>query len=185
MSHMIATLSRLNRMSMPNRLFSVSGPDSSSLLSEVPWNKINWSAPGPDVICNYWVKKITVLQQPLGTVMGELLNKDASLPTWVNTGRASLIPKEGEWDTTNHRPITCLNTTYKLLTSLMIPEVDNHLDETGLLQNDQRRARERVSGCLDNLLIDKVVMEDSKDRRRNMTCAWIDVRKAYDSVDHS
>ena len=24
----------------------------------------------------------------------------------------------------------------------MIPEVDNHLDETGLLQNDQRGARE-------------------------------------------
>ena len=68
--------------------------------------KRNWSAPGPDAICNYWVKKITVLHQPLGTVMGKLLNEDASLPTWVNRGRTSLIPKEGEWDTANHRPNT-------------------------------------------------------------------------------
>ena len=28
-------------------------------------------------------------------------------------------------------------------------------------------------------------MVDVEDRRRNMACAWIDVRKAYDSVDYS
>ena len=46
----------------------------------------------------------------------------------------------------------------------------------------EERAREGVSECLDNLLIDEVVMEDAKDRRRNMACAWIDVRKAYTIV---
>ena len=48
-----------------------------------------------------------------------------------------------------------------------------------------KMAREGVSGCLDNLLIDKATMEDVKDQQRNMACAWIDVCKAYDSVDYS
>ena len=65
------------------------------------------------------------------------------------------------------------------MTSLTIPEVDNHLDETGVLQTTKE---ERESECPD--AIDKVVMEDAKDRRRNMQCSWIDIRKAYDSVDH-
>ena len=147
--------------------------------------KKNWSAPGPDGICNYWLKKLTVLHKPLSEIIEELLNDDTSLPAWINRGRTLLIPKEGEWDTANQRPITCLNTTYKLMTSLMVPYVDNHLEQTGLLQKDQRGAREGVSGCLDNLLIDKVIMEDVKERRRNMACAWIDVRKAYDSVNYS
>ena len=41
-----------------------------------------------------------------------------------------------------------------------------------------------TNGALDNLLIDKTVLEDARDHRRNMACAWVGVRKAYDSVDH-
>ena len=48
------------------------------------------------------------------------------------------------------------------------PHADSHLGETGLLQSDQRGAREGVSGCLDYLLIHKAVMEDVKDRRRRV-----------------
>ena len=144
-----------------------------------------FSVPGPDGICDYWLKKLTAMHQPLVEIAQELLDNDDRLPGWINRGCTSLISKEGEWSTPNHRPITCLNTTYKLMTSLLMPHADSHLWETGLLQSDQRGAREGVSGCLDNLLIDKAVMGDVKDRRRNMACAWIDVRKAYDSVDYS
>ena len=37
---------------------------------------------------------------------------------------------------------------------------------------------------MDNLLIDKAVMLDCHRGKRNLSVAWIDVRKAYDSVDH-
>ena len=40
------------------------------------------------------------------------------------------------------------------------------------------------SGTIDNLLIDRMVSEDSTRGRRNLSMAWIDVKKAYDSVDH-
>ena len=37
---------------------------------------------------------------------------------------------------------------------------------------------------MDNLLIDRAVMLDCHRGKRNLSMAWIDVRKAYDSVDH-
>lgn len=31
---------------------------------------------------------------------------------WLSTGRVVLIPKEGEWEVPNQRPITCLKVAY-------------------------------------------------------------------------
>ena len=50
---------------------------------------------------------------------------------------------------------------------------------------DQRGAKEKCSGTLENLLIDDMVLKDSRDNKRNLSCCWIDVRKAYDSLSHS
>ena len=77
-----------------------------------------------------------------------------------------------------------MNTVYKAVTTTLINPVNQHLDEHQLIQRNQRGACERTNGTLDNLLIDKTVLEDARDHRRNMVCAWVDVRKAYDSVDH-
>ena len=40
-------------------------------------------------------------------------------------------------------------------------------------------------GTKDQLLINKTVLEDCKRRQRNLSMAWIDYRKAFDSVPHS
>ena len=52
------------------------------------------------------------------------------------------------------------------------------------MQGDQRGAKEKCSGTFDNLLIDQMVLQDAQQRRRNLSMAWVDVAKAYDSVDH-
>ena len=39
-------------------------------------------------------------------------------------------------------------------------------------------------GCIDNLLIDKTVLEDASKFKKNLSCVWIDTRKALDSVSH-
>ena len=49
---------------------------------------------------------------------------------------------------------------------------------------EQRGARDNCSGTDDNLLIDRMVCEDAQGEKRNLSMAWIDVAKAYDSVDH-
>lgn len=39
-------------------------------------------------------------------------------------------------------------------------------------------------GCIDNLLIDKAVLDDAQFNRKNITYVWVDVKKAFDSVSH-
>ena len=47
------------------------------------------------------------------------------------------------------------------------------------------RDREKCSGTLENLLIDDMILKDARDNKRNISCCWIDVKKAYDSLSHS
>lgn len=78
----------------------------------------------------------------------------------------------------------CLNTIYKWYTSCLLGPIDERLKKYGLMQGDQRGAKEGCSGTGDNLLIDRMVGQDSQRGKRNVRMAWVDVRKAYDSVDH-
>ena len=52
---------------------------------------------------------------------------------------------------------------------------------TILLQLDQRGGKARSLGSIDNQFIDKAVCINN---HKNLSCAWYDVRKAYDSVSH-
>ena len=47
----------------------------------------------------------------------------------------------------------------------------------------RRGALERAA--VDSVLIDRVVTLDCQRRRRNLSMAWVNVKKAYDSVNHS
>ena len=43
---------------------------------------------------------------------------------------------------------------------------------------DQKGAKDKSSGTLENLLIDDMVLKDAHDNKRNLSCGWIDVKKA-------
>ena len=62
--------------------------------------------------------------------------------------------------------------------------MNQHLEHYGLMEGQQRGAKSGCFGTMDNLLIDRAVMLDCQRGKRNLSMAWIDVRKAYDSVDH-
>ena len=62
--------------------------------------------------------------------------------------------------------------------------MDDHLGEHELMKNEQRGAKEGSSSTTDNLLIDKTVTFDCHRNRRNLSMSWVDVKKAYDTVDH-
>ena len=66
--------------------------------------KKNWSSLGLDKITNYWI--ITTL------VNDE--SKTLPVPSWLAEGRTVMIPKKDNHAPQDFRPITCLNTTYKL-----------------------------------------------------------------------
>ena len=62
--------------------------------------------------------------------------------------------------------------------------MNHHLEKNGLMEREQRGEREKCSGTFDNLLIDRLVYQDSQRGKLNFSMAWVDVRKAFDTVDH-
>ena len=152
---------------------------------KVIMKKRNWSAPGPDRIVNFWWKRANCLHVGIVSAFQVIAQSDQDVPLWFTEGRTSLIPKPGDFSSENQRPITCLNTVYKWFTSCLLEPVNSHLEDYDLMEGEQRGAKEKCSGTTDNLLIDRMVCQDSQRGRRNISMAWIDVRKAYDSVSHN
>ena len=146
--------------------------------------KKNWSAPGPDRLANFWWKHAYALHEGVVSSFQAISEYEEDFPAWFSEGKTSLIPKTGKFTSDNQRPITCLNTMYKWFTSCLLVPTDKHLDEYDLMEGAQRGARAGCSGTVDNLLIDRTVALDCHRRRRNLSMAWIDVKMAYDSVDH-
>ena len=54
------------------------------------------------------------------------------------------------------------------------------------MDEQQRGAKTGCTGTVDNLLIDRMITLDCQRNKRslNFSIAWIDMRKAYDSVDY-
>ncbi|KAL9965991.1 hypothetical protein ACROYT_G023995 [Oculina patagonica] len=85
----------------------------------------------------------------------------------------------------NYRPITCLPTMYKILTSIIAERTYTFLNEHQLLPSEQEGCKRGSYGCKDQLLINKMILEDWKTKKKNLSTAWIDYKKAFDSVPHT
>ena len=104
-------------------------------------------------------------------------------PEWMTTGRTALVQKEKNKGkvASNYRPITCLPIMWKLLTSI----ISESLEETDTIPHRQKGYRRKCRGTKDQLLIDKMVVMNSKRRKTNLSMAWIDYKKAFDMIPHS
>ena len=151
--------------------------------AKVVRKKRNWSAPGPDRIANYWWKCAHILHGKVIECFKAISTKE-EYPLWFSEGKTTLILKPGEFSSQNQRPITCLNTLHKWYTACLMAPINDHLTEYNLMESQQRGAKSGRSGTMVNLLIDRMVIQDCVRGRRNISMAWIDVKKAYNSVDH-
>ena len=64
-------------------------------------------------------------------------------------------------------------------------EMYNFLEGEELLPEEQKGCRKKSRGTNDQLFIDKTVMEEVMQRKRNVAMAWVDYKKVYDMVPHS
>jgi len=145
----------------------------------------SWKAAGPDGVHAFWLKQLTTLHERLAMQLQATM--DEGVADWLTKGRTVLIMKDKEKRAVadNYRPITCLPTTWKLLTSVISEEIYKHLEENNLMTFEQKGCRKAVRGTKDQLLIDKMVLKDCKERKVALHAAWIDYKKAFDSVPHS
>ena len=80
----------------------------------------------------------------------------------------------------NFRPITCLPLMWKLLTGMISEDMYCFMENENLLPEEQKGCRRKNMGQKDQLLTDKTILKDCRERRTNLAMAWIDYRKAYD-----
>ena len=148
----------------------------------------NWVAPGKDEVHGYWIKHLTSLHERMARQLEDILRSSTTENwTWMTMGRTTLLMKSRDKGPvpSNYRPITCLPSTYKLLTSIIAESMQAYLETNGLIPREQKGNRKKSRGTKDQLLIDKMILRNCKRRKTNLHVAWIDYKKAFDSLPHS
>ena len=120
--------------------------------------KRNWSAPGPDLLVNFWLKRLLVIHPRIEETFMDIINSGCGMEPWFCRGRTALLEKPGEWAHDNTRPITCTNNMYKRFTTVLKHIFNEDGKKHEILQMDQRGANEKCSGTQENLLIDNMVL---------------------------
>ena len=119
-------------------------------------------------------------------LLQECLNT-GECPNWMTTGWTALIlkdPSKGN-QPVNYRPITCLPLMWKALTAVLADKLYAHLENQGIIGDEQKGCRRNTRGTKDHLLVEKAVLRDCKSRKTNLAIGWIDYQKAYDLIPHS
>ena len=153
-----------------------------SQLKRIP----NWKAPGSDELHGYWLKNFRALHQRMAEQLQHCINNHQA-PEWMTTGRTALVQKDKSKGNvaSNYRPITCLPIMWKLLTGIISERLYNYLEETKTIPHQQKGCRRKCRGTKGQLVIDKMVMMNSKRRKTNLSMAWIDYKKAFNMILHS
>ncbi|KAL1447199.1 hypothetical protein WDU94_005635 [Cyamophila willieti] len=146
----------------------------------------NWKSPGLDKIHNYWWKYFTSVHPHLGHHINNVIEHPEQMPAFLNQGITYLQPKcEEIQNAKNYRPITCLNTLFKIITCIITDRVEEFITNNQIMTENQKGCKKNSRGCKEQLIIDHVICAQAKKRCKNLSVAWVDYVKAYDSVPHS
>ena len=74
--------------------------------------------------------------------------------------------------------------SYKIMMGVVAKYMWEHTMENELWDKGQLGAVEGVLGTVDQLIIDRCIMEEVKEYHRNLAVAFYDYKKAYDKVHH-
>ena len=138
-----------------------------------------------DKLHNFWWNKPTTLHPKVAVAFDRLIAQPENCPDWLTTGQTTLIAKkEPTRNPSNYRPITSLPVMYKILSSIVTSRMSHHINTSKIIPNEQKGNASNTSGTIDQLIINKMVMDNVKLKQLNISTAWLDYKKAFDSVPH-
>ena len=132
----------------------------------------NWKSPGPDGVQGYWLKNLSSIHQRLALQLNDCLQK-GSVPAWMTTGKTVLCVKDKSKGSlvSNFGPITCLPLLWKLLTGIIADSMYEHLEKESVLPFEQKGCIRATRGTKDQLLIDKMIINNCK--REKLIWQWL------------
>jgi hypothetical protein len=66
----------------------------------------------------------------------------------------------------NYRPVICLPTIYKLITSIISRRTQKYMDSEKLMPKEQKGCSRGSKECKDQLLISKAILQECKSRKK-------------------
>lgn len=112
------------------------------------------------------------------TCLQQLSSKSRHMSKLFNNGTACLLPKCGETDSPkNYRPITCLPTMYKTLTSILSDRTCCHMLNNNLLPSEQKGRRKGSCGSREQLLVNKAIMKEAKSRKKTLRQLGLTIKR--------
>ena len=146
----------------------------------------NWNGSGPDVVQGYWIKYLTPFHERIVAQLNTILST-ACVLHWMTTGRTVWCMKDpGKSNAVdNYRLISCLPVMWKVFSGMLAEEIYEYLEGKNLFPHEQKGCKKKSRGTKDQLLIDKTILRNCKNRKVNLAMAWIDYSKAYDMIPHS
>jgi ribonuclease HI len=96
----------------------------------------------------------------------------------------SEIPKPGDpKDMNNLRPISLINCIYKIYSNILTLRLSNYFESNNFFSELQGGFRKEHS-CIDMIKVLTSIFEDSRQYKNDIHVLYIDIRKAFDSVEH-
>ncbi|GFT84001.1 retrovirus-related Pol polyprotein from type-2 retrotransposable element R2DM [Nephila pilipes] len=154
---------------------------------EEVWDKLRGlknSAPGPDGIQYSTLKARDPGAHLLSAIYNKVLDLSTIPSSWKNS-KVVLIPKSGDLsDISNWRPVSLLNTTGKVFSSVLAARLSSWSDINNRLSSFQKGFREN-DGCAEHNFLLEQAIGHARRAHKNISMAWLDLENAFGSVPHS
>lgn len=140
-----------------------------------------WKAAGPDIIFNYFIKKMKAIHPHMYKIIRDICLHSEEQEDWFYKGITYLIPKGVPSSGKDFRPITCMSNLYKLTTKCATEVIQQLVERKKILSENQMGTVRKVQGAKEQALTNIAM---NKAHNYKLKTVWVDVKKAFDSVNH-
>ncbi|KAL6121495.1 hypothetical protein NUSPORA_01565 [Nucleospora cyclopteri] len=119
--------------------------------------------------------------QPLYEIIKGIIVEAHEQPSWFYQGLTYLIPKGTPFKGSDYGSITCMSNLHKLTTKCVTQVMQLEVEKRGLFAENQLGTVCKVQGAKEQALLNLAL---NKEHSNQLKTAWIDVKKAYDLIDH-
>ena len=139
-------------------------------------------SPGTEKVPSFWSNALSSPRITFTSLLNEIM-QNLEVTDWVCEVTTYLLTKSNNRKyPKNYRLITSLLTTYKILISVLVNRKYAHLEQNDLLPRKQKGCRRASYGCKDQLMMNKMILENCKKRKTifELCMDW----KVFDSIPH-